>query len=522
MQNHHKQFAQKAVKRRVTNDSTLKLLELTVDSIRECISITDMEDNLIYVNQAFLDTYGYSREEILGQNISVIRSTQNSPDSVRGILPGTIKDGKWEGELFNKSKSGRVFLISLRSSIVKDRLGNPVALVGAAIDLTEREDNARRLREAENKYHSLFSDLKDAVFEVSSTGRLLDINPYGLDLMGYGSKKEALGLRVNKEFGITKTESKSFYQELESKGFVKDRAMNLQTKNGTLLRVLITASLLKDEHGSSKSFRGIIRDITKIQEAEHRLTNSIRELAKLNQELAVSRGEYQKLNDVKDKFFSVIAHDLKSPFTALLGFSDMITDEIHDLSLEEIYDYASRIKTSAYGLFHLLEDLLQWSRFQSGQIELSPERFDLSVIANRVMALFEANASQKSISLESNIDPGLRAYADKNMIQSVIRNIISNALKFTPQGGKVQISAKEAASLVEICIEDTGIGINGQDAEKIFSLSSYHSTPGTNMEKGTGLGMVIAKEMITKNRGKIWIKSSPGKGTAFYFVLPRG
>ncbi len=238
--------------------------------------------------------------------------------------------------------------------------------------------------------------------------------------------------------------------------------------------------------------------------------------------------ELVKLNADKDKFFSIMAHDLKGPFMPLLGTAELQMELADTLTPPEVKQMGSSIYQSAKNIYSLLENLLQWSRLQMGRIEHCPTQLDLTQIVDQIVWLLTANAANKRITLQNTIDH-VFIYADENMLNMVIRNLISNALKFTPSGGCVTISAdfelppinsEIKNSLVEVSIMDTGVGINPTDAAKLFKIDAHHSTVGTAKERGTGLGLILCKEMVEQNGGKIWVESELGKGTTVKFTVP--
>ncbi|HEX2867848.1 MAG TPA: PAS domain-containing sensor histidine kinase [Ignavibacteriales bacterium] len=232
--------------------------------------------------------------------------------------------------------------------------------------------------------------------------------------------------------------------------------------------------------------------------------------------------ELKALNAGKDKLFSIIAHDLKSPFTALLGFSEYMTNYLEELKPEEIKEFAGSIFKSASGVYKLIENLLEWSRLQLGRIDFQPQAFDFNELAREILQLYQANADKKKIVLEEEIEPHIRVFADKHMTETIMRNLISNAIKFTGQSGKVSLQVLRENENVMISVIDNGSGMDSLQISKLFSLSEHKTTLGTEQEKGTGLGLLICKEFVEKNGGTILVESQPGKGSCFTFSLPAG
>ena len=220
--------------------------------------------------------------------------------------------------------------------------------------------------------------------------------------------------------------------------------------------------------------------------------------------------------------FSIIAHDLKSPFQPLLGLSDILYEEYADLSNEEITRFIKEINNILKNQYKLIENLLDWSRLQTGRMIYSPEKINLFDTIESNFQMFSPKSVSKNIDLINQVPQHTFVFADVYMLQSIIQNLISNAVKFTKNGGCVTVSAECRNNEVNICIVDTGIGISPVDMEKIFRIDMQHTTLGTEDEKGTGLGLIICKELIEKNGGKIRIESKIDKGTKFYLTLPVG
>lgn len=476
----------------------LTLFEHTLNGISECLSITDFENNILFANKAFVETYGYGRDEILGCNISIISSSQNDPGINKLVLEQTLQGG-WEGELYNTKKDGSEFLISLKTSVIKNEKGEPIALIGAARDLSDEMKTRLELQEAENKYRSLFMELKDTVFESTPEGKLIDINPAGLELFGYNSIEELLSANISNDLYADAKDRQKFLDELEKSGFVKGHVVNYKKRNGETGIVLETAFAVKDENGRIVSYRGILRDITDLKKTEAELKN---------------------LNASKDKFFSIIAHDLRSPFGSLLSFSEFLMEDIDELTKDEIKLFASKINESSKAVFELLNNLLQWSRIQTGRMDYLPENYNLRSLAEQNINIFRDNAKSKHIEIINEIKSEIVIFADENMLNSILRNLISNAVKFTNAGGKVVLSAEIKKEFVEINVTDTGIGISDEIINQLFQIDVHLTTPGTASEEGTGLGLILCKEMVNINGGEIRVKSSLGNGTTFTFTLP--
>jgi len=252
--------------------------------------------------------------------------------------------------------------------------------------------------------------------------------------------------------------------------------------------------------------------------ARHRDLSESRRLIK---ELESHKRQLKELNATKDKFFSIIAHDLRNPVAALFNFSEYLETNLNNISNEELPQYLSIIRTTAKGLFGLLDELLLWANLQSNHYEFKPTMLQVAEEANAVINLLGANAVRKNVHLGMHIDPAIQVYADHNSLHTVLRNLVTNAIKFTPANGFVNIHTKTNNHDVYISIEDTGVGIPQEHIEKLFRIDKQSSTAGTEGETGTGLGLVLCKEMVERNNGKIWVESKQGEGSSFTFALPK-
>ena len=231
----------------------------------------------------------------------------------------------------------------------------------------------------------------------------------------------------------------------------------------------------------------------------------------------------------KDKFFSIIAHDLKGPFSSLLGFSDILLDEFESLSKEEMYNYMNIIRNTARSSLFLLDNLLAWSRLQTGRMPFSPGRISLSREVDSLSGILASQSFRKKITIRNSIDKELFVYADRTMLICILNNLLMNAVKFTPAGGQVTVSAipagpvpvsREDSRLVTIAVTDTGVGMSPEEIAQLFSLTKPFTMPGTDRETGTGLGLILTREMIEKHGSSLHIESEPGKGSSFSFRVP--
>jgi len=270
----------------------------------------------------------------------------------------------------------------------------------------------------------------------------------------------------------------------------------------------------------SKYSKEALNKADELAMATKRLRTEIAIRKEVEEKVKQQNKELQKINAEKDKFFSIIAHDLKSPFSGILGLSKMLVQKVKNKEFNDIEKHAEIIRESSNKALELLKNLMEWSKSQTGRIVFTPTRFDLVTLIHEMQKLYTNIAGEKQIKLRKVIPDQLFIHADKPMISTIFRNLLSNAIKFTHEGGEIVVTAYLQDDAVKIGVTDNGVGIPEHVRHKLFKLTENYSTPGTADEVGTGLGLVLCKEFIDKHKGKIWVESEEGKGSTFYFELP--
>ena len=247
---------------------------------------------------------------------------------------------------------------------------------------------------------------------------------------------------------------------------------------------------------------------------------NINEQVKNEEKIREINTELTESNKTKDKFFSIISHDLRGPLSGLMQLFEILADEYSSLEEEEKFKLISEAAASAKRTYNLMENLLDWSRVQSGKMEYQPERINLLQLVNDVTSLYNQNIKNKNIRLEINIHNNISVFADKKMSETVLRNLISNAIKFTYPNGSISLASEKKDDFVIMIIGDTGVGISKENLPNLFRLDVSHSTKGTENESGTGLGLILCKELVQRQGGRIWIESKLNEGSTFHFTIP--
>jgi signal transduction histidine kinase len=265
----------------------------------------------------------------------------------------------------------------------------------------------------------------------------------------------------------------------------------------------------------------------KLKEIEKELKRKNEELEVINKELLISKNTIEKnaqaleiLNQEKDKFFSIIAHDLKNPLSGFQGLTEIVRENIDNLSTDKVKQYVEMMYTSADQLYKLLSNLLEWAKLQLGKVDIVMTKNNLGDVADKVISFLKNDIDQKNIVVENNISKDTVFYFDLNMLETVFRNLLGNSIKYTRRDGNINISAVSKDNEMVISIKDSGIGIPPVLAQKIFSIKEVVSRKGTEGEASTGLGLILCKSFIEKGNGRIWFKSIENEGTTFYVSLP--
>lgn len=380
------------------------------------------------------------------------------------------------------------------------------------------EGNQPVAQATEVSLRDITDSIPQPVFILSAEGILMEVNKHTSRLFGY-EREELIGQKFSLLSAEEKNEYSLFSRYFDDafKGDPQKFEWVVRSKNGGIFASEIKLS--KGNLFGREVITGLVSDITDAKTKINALTHEIEELREAN------------LN--KDKFFGVFAHDLKNPFQGLLGFIDLLCEDLEELTHEQVKEYLANVRNASYHTYNLLENLLEWSRIQSGKMPFTPTVFDIRDEISSVISVLDNNASQKEINLVNEVDANIMVLADKNMIHSVIQNLITNSIKFSNNKGRVVVRGRKPQNYekglnksnpdhkywLEISISDNGVGIPEEILPKLFKLNGQYSQPGTANEPGTGLGLVLCHEMVEKNGGRIWAESISGQGTTFIFTL---
>lgn len=466
------------------------------------------EGDIIMANQAFFNLLGYKSIEDF-KRIDFEKEGYTEPGT-RDLFMKLVNNQGYIKNFENawKRHDGRIVYIRETGRSVKDENGNVLFFEGTVEDVSEKHEAEMELVKERRFLNFLMDHVPNHVYFKDLESRFIKVSKSLIKKHHFTSLDEVLG---KTDFDVFADEhaAEAFEdeQEIIRTGTPVYGKLEKETWNdGRVTWVSTNKMPLYDEKGKIIGTFGMSSDITALMEA----TDQIK---KMNEELKNS-------NHSKDKFFSILAHDLKSPFTALLGYSEFLVEDFDELDKDEIMEFANNIHKVAQNIFSLLENLLDWSRIQSGRIECTPENIIVTDVVEKVVSLFSDSAESKKIQLIDNTEPNIHVSADLNMLFTILRNLTSNAIKFTKEGGFIKFISKVEENKVLITVEDSGVGMDEKALSKLFDSKHQYTTTGTNSEQGTGLGLSLCKEMVKMNGGDIVVESEKGKGSKFIFNLP--
>lgn len=472
------------------------------------------EGRILISNKSFAGIFGYSDyNEIINKEIIELASNE---DIIKVAEYFRLLEKKREVparfDFLGKKKDGSNIHTEL--SIGSFTLQNKNYTVMIARDVTERIRTQRAIRESEEKYRNITENIDDFLFTFERTG--LALRPIFCTSS------------IQKVTGYTQTDfltdSKLFLKAIHPSDFVqiKPKLINLLksriqlsgefefriiNKQGNIVWVRAKINLVRSGTGRIQKVFGLVSDVTFRKRAEEELKKSTQNLI--------------KLNETKDRFISIISHDLRTPFSSILGFTDLLAND-EELTEDERKQYIRYIQESSRSMLALVNSLLDWTRLQTGRIKFEPQKIDISKIISESLNALSGAAIQKGIEITSRLTQPVYLFVDKNLILQVFNNLISNAIKFTNKDGSILISFETIASsrFFKFSVKDSGVGIKEEDLAKLFSVDAKFTSEGTAGEKGSGLGLSLVKEIIEKHGGSIVVKSEYGQGTEFVFTLP--
>lgn len=388
-----------------------------------------------------------------------------------------------------------------------------IGVEGIVRDISERNESEIALRKSKEKYETVAKYTYDWEYWIDADNNFVYVSPSSERITGY--TPEEFYKNKNLIFDIIHPNDKNILLTHKNAYIKKGNRTSIEfriiTKDKKTEWIGHVSQNVFDENGKYLGVRGNNRLITKRKLAEKKLKKNELKL--------------KEINAAKDKFFSIIAHDLRGPFNSMFGFSELLMTNYDKYDTKKQKKYLSIIFDGIRNTYKLLDDLLLWSRSQQGTINFNPEPLTLFIVTDDICSILEQSAKTKSIKIVNNIPENIIVFADVDILSTIIRNLISNSIKFTKNGGRVEINANynpktHNQKFVQVSVKDNGVGMSKEKQLKLFDIKKNVSTYGTEDEAGTGLGLILCKEFVKKHKGKIWLESEKNVGTTFYFTIP--
>ncbi len=497
----------KAVQALSDNEEKYRLL---FDFIPLGITITDKKGNILEANSESERIIGISKKDHQERQISGVEWRIIRPDhspmppaefaSVRALKENKMIDNIEMGMVKDNDE---ITWLNVTAAPFPFR---EHGIIIVYTDVTRRMEAEIALKESEEKYRLLFNKMIDgfALHEIITNKdgipvdyRIISVNPAFETMTGL----KATNI-IGKKISEVLPETEKYWIERYGEVALSGKSLEFEDYSSEINKYF-KVSAFSHKYGY---FAVIFEDITERKVSEEKLRNNAAEL--------------KELNDTKDKFFGIIAHDLKNPFASLLGATEILTNNAGQYDFETTKTFIGLMHNAALSGYALLENLLEWSRAQTGNLTFLPQNLNIREIVDENLATLKVNAANKKILLNSKVKHDIEVVADRNMLNTVIRNLLSNALKFTHEEGSVTVNAHKSDGHVIMSVKDTGVGIREDDLNKLFRLDIKYTNLGTAKEKGTGLGLLLCKEFIEKHGGKLWVESTFGKGSEFKFTVP--
>jgi len=503
----------------VNSEKEITILVHSLKSVKECVSITDLDDKILFANESFLKTYGYGLNELIGENIKIIQSQNNDQKLLNEILPATIK-GEWLGELMNRRKDGSEFPIHLSTSVIKDKEDKVLGLIGVATDITSKKHAEELLRESEERLRLTLEETQIGTFDWDIIKDEYKVSNTYYTMLGY-KPKEGFADRNEWLYRVHPDDRDMVYKKIQS--VINGLELNYQYEArlmnsiGQYRWIYVIGHIVKwDENNKPVRLIGVRIDITERKVAE--------------EELIKAKEKAEESDRLKSAFLSNMSHEIRTPMNGILGFTELLKEPL--LTGEQQKEYIGIIEKSGTRMLNIINDIISISKIESGEIKISASITKINELVENLISFFSHEAEQKNIKIEFlRYLPADEAYikTDKEKVTSILTNLIKNAIKFT-ETGSIEVGYIQKGDYLQFFVKDSGTGVPDELKEIIFERFRQGSDSLIRNYEGAGLGLSISKGYVDVLGGKIWVESNPKgpltgklnreKGSTFYFTIP--
>jgi len=496
------------------------------------------QGEVLFWNSAAEHIFGWAADEVLGSPLPTIPS--GSEYEFRMLLESQMHGIPQEGrDVVRRRKDGALIHLKLWTAPLKDTDGHIRGKLSILADTSEThradqeraqlvtsERDAREHARSMDRFRELLEAAPDAIIEVDAQGNIVLMNAATEQIFGY-SREELLGKTVDalvpQEVRDRHVHHRSNYAELPvRRPMGTGLHLQGQRKDGSRFPVEISLSPVKSAEGFRVS--AIIRDVTDRQKADNDFREMQRqltsELSSANRELEIRSREAEEANRLKSEFLASISHELRSPLHTIIGFSELLSEELEGPLNDKQKRFVDHIHRDSFHLLELINDILDLSKIEAGKLDLHLEVFNALDAVHEVFHSIAPVADAKKILLELKSCPALTVHADRIRLKQILLNLLSNAVKFTPENGIVSVDCSDQNGVASFCVSDTGLGIPKQEHQTIFNKFYQVGSTTKGVREGTGLGLAITKHLVEEHGGRIWVESEPGRGSRFTFTLP--
>ena len=494
-----------------SNRAFQSLWENSIDGL----TMTDENGIFVNVNKSYCRIVGKSREELIGQPFYIVWGGEERAQRLQEAYKQRFAANKLETYVERRLIlwSGIRIDIEVSGSFVQSDDGQKFLLT-IVRNITRRKQAEISIRKNEKRYHDIFEHAVQGMFQSTPEGKLVTANSALLKLLGYASVEELASVDL-KSLYVNPDDRKLLGELMQAKGYCANIELQLKKKDGKVITVLEHSRAIKNEFGEIVEYEGALENITIRKALEKKLEQYV-------SALKASQESLKALNGEKDKLFSILSHDLRSPFSSIIGFSNILLKERETLSEQEQIEFLGYILQAAQQQLSLVNKLLDWSRFETGRVNVEMKVVQLETVVEHSINSIRGVAKQKGIALSSTLRNGVVMRGDEHLLTQVFSNLLCNALKFTPRAGTITVDlVEETKDAWIIGVTDSGMGIPEGDLKKLFKIEEKYTRTGLDGEAGTGLGLPIVAEIVQKHSGIITVTSEEGKGTTFFVQFPK-
>ncbi len=496
------------ITKRKQNELKIKRITSAIEQSPISVIITDDKGVIEYINPRYSEISGYNNDELIGKHTRVLKSGMQSEEFYENLW-STISSGEiWKGEMQNKKKNGELYWENVFITPIKDSKGHISSYVSSKVDITKQKQIQEEMKVKEYAMRSSIN----AIAIANSVGNISYVNPSFLKMWGYYNDKEIIGKPIVKFWQMKGQYMKVMDAMVNEGGWVGE--LSAERSDGTTFPVQLSANLVKDENGEMKYMMASFVDITKQKQAEE-------ELLKNQKRIEAQNIQLKKLDELKSTFLNVTSHELRTPMASIKGYIQMIMKRTLGDTSDEQNKALNVVLRNIERLDHLIQDILDISRLESGTMKFIPENTDISKMMEEIAETMKSSAETKQIKIKTEIKTEIpKLFIDQDRVKQVIINFINNAIKFSEPETSITIKASKKNENILFEIEDQGRGIPKDKLDRVFD-TFYQVDSGMDRKfGGAGLGLAISRGIVLSHGGEIWVESKEGEGSTFKFTLP--